>query len=332
MCDYSPCISIIIPVHNVSVYLERSLESVINQTYPKLEIIIINDGSTDDSGSICDYYAKLDNRIKVIHQKNQGVSSARNQGLEIAKGNWIGFVDPDDAIKQNMYEKMLYAAQNDNTQVALCCFESYEISGRKRNIIWSGSSIIRKVDALEGIVSEQRFAKSVCNKLFSSKLIGKTRFNEKVKCGEDHLFVVELLVKMSGSISYIPECLYQVYRRKGSASAVYHPHRLDAVEVSERVLKIVSSISERLAHKAQADIVKCCVGGIILPFDGINEYILILAKKVRLYFVPFLMSDSIPTHRKIIGVVVAVFPRICFQLAVWLKIYRTRPIWKKGKN
>ena len=97
-------ISIIIPVYNVEKYLEDCLNSVVNQTYKNLEIILIDDGSTDNSGKICDLYAKKDNRIVVIHKENAGVSSARNVGLKIAKGLYIGFVDPDDYIAEDMYE------------------------------------------------------------------------------------------------------------------------------------------------------------------------------------------------------------------------------------
>ena len=99
-------ISIIVPVYNVEKYLEKCIDSILNQSYQNLEIILIDDGSTDNSGSICDEYKKKDQRVQVIHQKNQGQSSARNAGLNIAKGSYIGFVDSDDWIEQNMYEKL----------------------------------------------------------------------------------------------------------------------------------------------------------------------------------------------------------------------------------
>ena len=95
-------ISIIVPIYNVELYLEKCIESIINQTYKDIEVILINDGSTDKSGIICDKYAKIDDRIIVLHKENGGVSSARNKGLDIAKGDYIAFVDPDDYIEPNM--------------------------------------------------------------------------------------------------------------------------------------------------------------------------------------------------------------------------------------
>lgn len=115
-------ISVIVPVYNVELYLEQCLNSIINQTYKNLEIILVNDGSTDNSGVICDLYANIDNRIIVIHKDNGGVSSARNAGLNVAKGNFIGFVDPDDWIADDMYEKLYLNIQNFNANISVCKF------------------------------------------------------------------------------------------------------------------------------------------------------------------------------------------------------------------
>ncbi len=115
-------ISVIVPVYNVELYLEQCLNSIINQTYKNLEIILVNDGSTDNSGVICDLYANIDNRIIVIHKDNGGVSSARNAGLNVAKGNFIGFVDPDDWIADDMYEKLYLNIQNFNANISVCEF------------------------------------------------------------------------------------------------------------------------------------------------------------------------------------------------------------------
>ena len=104
-------ISVIVPVYNIEKYLRRSINSIINQTYKNLEIILVDDGSTDQSGKICDEYANIDNRIKVIHKNNGGQASAINLGLDIAKGDYIGFSDPDDYINKNFYKNLYILAE-----------------------------------------------------------------------------------------------------------------------------------------------------------------------------------------------------------------------------
>ena len=101
---FNPKISIIVPVYKVEKYLHRCLDSIVNQTFTDWECILIDDGSPDNSGIICDEYAQMDRRFKVIHQENKGVSAARNAGLDVAKGEWIGFVDSDDWIEKETYE------------------------------------------------------------------------------------------------------------------------------------------------------------------------------------------------------------------------------------
>lgn len=103
-----PEISIIVPIYNVEKYLPKCIESILSQTFTNFELILVNDGSKDRSGIICDEYASKDNRIKVIHKENGGVSSARNSGVDLASGKYIGFVDPDDYIKKDMYERLHY--------------------------------------------------------------------------------------------------------------------------------------------------------------------------------------------------------------------------------
>ena len=111
-------ISVVVPVYNVEQYLEKCVNSIINQTYKNLEIILVDDGATDKSGKLCDELAKLDNRIMVYHKKNGGLSDARNYGVERATGDYIGFVDSDDYIDAEMYEKLYEALKKENVDVA----------------------------------------------------------------------------------------------------------------------------------------------------------------------------------------------------------------------
>lgn len=120
MCSKQYPISVIIPVYNVEKYLEQCLDSVMNQTMKELEIILVNDGSTDNSGHICDRYAKKDSRIVVIHKENQGLAAARQSGLDVARGEYIGFVDSDDWLELNMYEEMFQVAKKTDSDIVFC--------------------------------------------------------------------------------------------------------------------------------------------------------------------------------------------------------------------
>ena len=113
-------ISIIVPVYNVEKYIHQCLNSLVAQTYPSLEILLVDDGSTDKSGAICDSYAERDKRIKVIHQRNQGVCSARNRALQEMVGDYVGFVDPDDWVEPDMFADMLAAAEKTSVDVVIC--------------------------------------------------------------------------------------------------------------------------------------------------------------------------------------------------------------------
>ena len=117
-------ISVIVPVYNAENYIDKCVESLVNQTYKNLEIILVNDGSTDSSGTKCDEWAKKDSRIKVIHKENGGVSSARNAGLDVAEGAYVAFVDSDDSLKTTAYEKSVSEIQQHNLDLLIFGYET----------------------------------------------------------------------------------------------------------------------------------------------------------------------------------------------------------------
>lgn len=173
-------ISIIIPIYNVEKYLKKCIDSLIQQTYENIEIILVDDGSTDNSGRICDCYALNDNRIKVVHQKNGGVSSARNTGLRHSTGNYIGFVDPDDWIDKNMYERMLEVLKNNNSSISMCSY-IYEYGDSKLNELkpdlveqnLSSDELISKL-----FVPNSYYYTILCNKLYKANLWNGIKFPE----------------------------------------------------------------------------------------------------------------------------------------------------------
>ena len=213
-------ISIIVPIYNVEKYLNRCIDSIINQTYKNLEIILVDDGSPDNCGKICDEYAKKDNRIKVVHKENGGVSSARNAGLDIVTGDYIGFVDGDDYIKFNMYEKLLNSAIKYNSDIAFCNSEIHynnEIIPSNFNnhlMCYNTSEFI--IDIMIG--GGQR---SACLAIYKKDLIDGIYFDEKIYFSEDYFFNYNI-AKKSQLIINIGEDLYCYCRRNSSVTKTYN--------------------------------------------------------------------------------------------------------------
>ena len=142
-----PLLSIIVPVYKVEDYLCRCLDSILGQTYENFELILVDDGSPDGCGAICDRYAQQDPRVKVIHKENGGVSSARNAGLAQAKGEWIGWVDPDDWVDEDMYAYLMTAVLEEGADVAVCGrIEEYEDHTRERG--WEERRVLDREEAM----------------------------------------------------------------------------------------------------------------------------------------------------------------------------------------
>ena len=221
-------ISIIIPIHNNENYLEKCVNSVINQQYINLEIILVNDGSEDNCGTICDKYAGKDKRVKVIHKANGGPSSARNSGIDIATGEWIGFVDSDDWLKPDMYEKLYSSVRRENADLAICGFIRCDENGHAiRQLYPRDYSVLTKIDAFNKLVSSDRVIYvSPCNKLYKKKIFNELRFPEG-RLHEDE-FIAHYVLDMCSKIVTIPECLYMYFKRVDSIICKpYNPKRLD---------------------------------------------------------------------------------------------------------
>lgn len=227
-------ISVIIPVYNVERYIRRCLSSVMDQTYRNLEIILVDDGSTDDSGNICDVTASSDDRIIVIHQDNKGLSEARNTGLDNATGRFIFFCDSDDSLMPDALEKMLLRLKRDHADVVACGYENvYEENEAERRVTatdlrpgrWSGRQSV--IQMMRG--------NNVCsvawNKLYKKTLFDGIRFPIGVR-NEDEATVYKCLYK-AGIVSYMPDPLYNYYQR---AESIMHEDLIDRYEFSMQAL------------------------------------------------------------------------------------------------
>lgn len=210
-------ISVIVPIYNVESFLSRCIDSIINQTYRDLEIILVDDGSPDNCGTICDDYAKRDSRIIVIHQKNAGLGAARNAGLSVARGTYIGFVDSDDWIAPNMYEILADNLIKENADIAVC----------GRYLVYESSEIIptfhfQRVQTFDNREASKRFLLSegidaaVWDKLYTKKLWGDTRFPSEY-ISEDIPVISQMLAR-ADKVVHCGVPLYYYLQRGGSLS------------------------------------------------------------------------------------------------------------------
>lgn len=214
-----PLISIIVPVYNVEEYIERAVDSLKNQSIEDIEILLIDDGSSDNSGILCDKLAQEDNRIRVFHKKNGGVSSARNLGLDNAVGEYIGFCDPDDMVHRHMYQLMYTAIKDNKTMCAVCSIKSFtDISQISNTDFQSTITRLKDSEIIDYFLGNGRnLLGSLCNKLFHKSLIQNVRLNESMTFGEDYCFSLGLLLKCT-SVSVLEKTdLYFYYRREDSA-------------------------------------------------------------------------------------------------------------------
>lgn len=190
-------ISVIMPVYKTEEsHLRKAIESVINQSYRELEIVLVDDGSPDQCGAICDTYAETDDRVRVIHKKNGGVSSARNCGLEAVTGDYIFFVDSDDTLKNNAIEVLLQTAQKTNADIVICSCKHVK-EKNDDNAIYDGAyQCLKTVESAEAIknlsynihVFDELEPTAVWGKLYKKSAVQNLRFNEKMNVGEDFVF------------------------------------------------------------------------------------------------------------------------------------------------
>ena len=214
-------VSIIIPVYKAEKYLSKCVDSVLNQSYTDLEVILVEDGSPDNCGAICDDYAKKDSRIKVVHKENEGVSKARNAGLDIATGEYVQFVDSDDYLELQMTEKLVHAMKEQKVDMVLCGFYEKNLNFEKVSKIEEETGIYKKKDFLMRIMNNPySFHYGVLwNKLFKRKVIERIRFSSDMDFGEDFIFNLHYLGKIE-KIAVIEEPLYY-YIRYNTDSLMY---------------------------------------------------------------------------------------------------------------
>lgn len=232
-------VSIIVPVYNTEKWLIECVKSLLDQTYQNIEILLIDDGSKEECATLCDSFSDV--RVRVFHQKNAGVSSARNKGLDKAKGEYICFVDSDDMVDKNYCLYMLEALMQENKKVCACRYSSFmekpsediekgEIIVVKNSDKWS--NVLHNNSSIEGYL---------WNKLFARDVIGDIRFSTKYSMCEDQLFCFQVLDK-TDDVVYIDSPLYHYRDNAEGVTKSLRPQQIaQAVEVGEKLVEIVSA-------------------------------------------------------------------------------------------
>lgn len=235
-------VSVIVPVYKVEDYLKRCVDSVLNQSYENLEIILVDDGSPDNCGEICDEYARQDNRVKVIHKENGGLSSARNVGIKIATGEYISFIDSDDWVDKDFIQKLRNALIQEKSDMSACLFCRTKGNEGQR------AKFDKKIEIITNkkyynVLSENTYAGYATNKLFKREIIinNNLLFDEKIFNGEDFPFTLEY-TKYVNKVSFIKQDLYYYFFRETSIMQTISLSKrfLTLLHAREKALKLLS--------------------------------------------------------------------------------------------
>ncbi|MDR2547880.1 MAG: glycosyltransferase [Lachnospiraceae bacterium] len=292
----TPLISIIIPVYNVEAYVGKCLDSVLSQTYKNLEVLVIDDGSTDNSRKIVKEYEKRDSRIRLFSQKNYGVSSALNVGLENFTGDWLGFVDSDDWIEPNMFEVLLNNI--DGVDIVICSY--YRDTALQSEVIQNKTEIKEQIISSENMLIYplirdyyMGFCGYVWNKMFSAEVVKNSRiyFDEKISYAEDVLFYEVLVSKQKCTGVYVDIPLYHYLKRDGAIT------QSESYEIKTDVLIVYKKVEELLPniHKYWARGFYCYHASVIAELaikKGDREMLKIMQKEIDVHYDDYVRTNE----------------------------------------
>lgn len=247
-------VSIVVPIYNVQPYLERCIDSILNQTYSNIEVILVDDGSTDKCPIICDDYASKDQRVRVIHKTNGGLSDARNEGIKSAKGDVVSFIDSDDWISSSFVEIMLRVMNDYNSDIVECDItKTHEYIEEDEIVFENKIHNYTKKEALNLLVSDNVFHQYVWNKLYKRAVIANVEFPYG-KYNEDEYWTYKVFGR-AGKVTKVENSLYFYYQRSGSIMGqAYSLKRLDGIEAKIERQAYIESFYPEIAESAKRNL------------------------------------------------------------------------------
>ena len=250
-------LTVIVPIYNVAPYLERCINSIINQTYVPKKIILVDDGSTDNSENIADKFAAEYEFVSVIHKENGGLSSARNAGLAITETEYVTFVDSDDYLSLDMYEKLFFQLEKHTADISICGVWYESENGKKTTPYKIGiNKVFTKIEALKELNSYRFFNMSFCNKIFKTCLFKESAYGENgiifpVGIVSEDFYIMHKIIARASTIVYISEPLYHYIQRENSISRAKKPN-LECLNASVSQVEFYKKWFPDIAYVAES--------------------------------------------------------------------------------
>lgn len=264
-CRESNLISVIVPVYNTDEFLPRCLDSILRQTHQNLEIIAIDDGSTDKTAVVLDEYARRDNRLNVYHQENRGLAATRERGIALSTGQFIGFVDSDDEIEPDMYERLLFNMKEYKADISECNMLLYSEDGRDiSQFDFEGVKVYEGLDGLKALL-QKRIKRSLCNKLYKSTLFTDSCPDTSIDNNEDLLRNYKLFYRSKRNVTD-DFTGYHYWRRKGSMSSTD-----DSAEAGWDIMAARRFIFEDAPAEVIPEALECYVKGLFITWNMVKS-------------------------------------------------------------
>lgn len=261
-------VSIIIPVYNVQDYLARCVDSVLTQTYTDLEIILVDDGSIDISGDICDEYALHNARVRVIHKENGGLSDARNAGLDVARGNYVAFIDADDYVHPSFVELLLKTINETGAQIAVSTWQELKDGDKPRKVKTKRPrcTILTQEEAISSVFYQKKLNHSSCSRIFETQLFNNLRFPEGMLY-EDLAIIYPLLCKVE-KVALINTPMYYYMHRQGSIITTMSLRRTHVLDHIERIEEQVTDEAPQYLPAVRSRHLSACFNMLrLMPVD-----------------------------------------------------------------